>query len=250
MKERLAKYLAHAGVASRRKAEVWIRLGSISVNGKIVTEVATLVDPMEDKIEIEGKRIHPEHVTYVAFHKPKGVMCTLEDPHSQNTLSQWLPAKLGRIYPVGRLDKDSTGLLFLTNDGELANRLIHPRYKVPKVYIVEIAGAFRTDDVKRLERGIVLEEGKTLPCKVEVLNLGNKRSKLEFVLQEGKKRQIRRMLEKIGYEVKSLHRISIGPLELGHLREGKYRLLNPREISQLKKAAGLGIQVTIREIKK
>ncbi|MBI4971857.1 MAG: rRNA pseudouridine synthase [Candidatus Omnitrophica bacterium] len=247
MKERLAKYLAHAGVASRRKAETWIRLGSISVNGKIVTEVATLVDPQEDRIEVEGKRVRPEHVTYVAFNKPKGVMCTLEDPHSHNTLTEWLPQKLGRIYPVGRLDKNSTGLLLLTNDGELANRLIHPRYKVDKIYLVDVSGAFRSDDVKRLERGIVLEEGKTHPCKVEILNLGNKISKLRFTLQEGKKRQIRRMLEVIGYEVKMLHRVSIGPIQLGPLKEGKWRFLSPVEVSRLKTAAGLGVQVIIRE---
>ncbi len=247
MKERLAKYLAHAGLTSRRKAEDWIRLGSISVNGKIVTEVATLVDPQADRIDVEGKRVRPETLNYVAFNKPKGVMCTLEDPHSRNTLTQWLPPKLGRIYPVGRLDKDSTGLLFLTNDGEMANRLIHPRYKVAKIYLVEVKGAFRPEDKAKLERGIMLEEGKTLPCKVEIIEIGNKCSKLKFELREGKKRQIRRMLEKIGYDVKMLHRISIGPLDLGSLREGKWRALSPAEVNQLKKITGLGLQVTVKE---
>lgn len=247
MKERLAKFLAHAGVASRRKAEIWIRLGSISVNGKIVTNVATLVDPETDHVDVEGKRVRTERQNYVVFNKPKGVMCTLEDPHSRNTLTQWLPPKLGRIYPVGRLDKDSTGLLLLTNDGELANRLIHPRYKVSKIYFVEIDGSFKPDDKKHLERGIVLEEGRTLPCKVEILSVGNKISRLRFELREGKKRQIRRMLEKLGYNVKSLHRIAIGPIELGPLKEGKWRILQPREVTELKKLTGLGVSITIRE---
>ncbi|MBI4398036.1 MAG: rRNA pseudouridine synthase [Candidatus Omnitrophica bacterium] len=247
MKQRLAKYLAHAGVASRRRAEEWIRLGSISVNGHIVTNVVTLVDPMADKIEVEGKRVRPERLTYAAFNKPRGVMTTLADPHSRNTLSQWLPPKLGRVYPVGRLDKDSTGLLLLTNDGELANRLIHPRYKVPKMYRVEIKGAFRPEDEGKLERGIVLEEGRTLPCRMKILSVGNQRSELEFELMEGKKRQIRRMLEAIGYEVKFLHRISIGPIEIGNLQEGKWRLLSPGEIHELKKITGLAVSVTIRE---
>lgn len=247
MKQRLAKFLAHAGVASRRKAETWIRLGSISVNGKIVTEVATLVDPDQDRIEVEGARVRPEASVYVVFHKPKGVLCSLVDPHSRNTLSQWLAPRLGRIYPVGRLDRDSTGLVLLTNDGELANRLIHPRYKVSKIYLVEISDAFKPEDRKRLERGIHLEEGKTLPCQIDIISVGNKSSELRFELREGKKRQIRRMLEAIGYQVKKLHRISVGPVELGSLKEGKWRILGFKEILMLKRAIGLLPQVRIIE---
>ena len=248
MKQRLAKFIAHAGLTSRRKAEEWIRLGSISVNGQIVTNVATNVDPEHDRIDVEGKGIRPERLTYAAFNKPKGVMCTLADPHSRNTLSDWLPQKLGRVYPVGRLDKDSTGLLLLTNDGELSNRLIHPRYKVSKIYFVEIQGPFRIEDKSKLERGIQLEDGRTLPCSLNILSVGNKASRLQFELKQGKKRQIRRMLAALGYGVKTLHRVAIGPIELGPLAQGKWRLLQPGEVSQLKRVTGLeqSFKVTIK----
>ncbi len=234
-KERLAKCLAHAGIASRRASEEYITQGRVSVNGEVITHIPTLVDISSDRIEVDGNRLKKEATTYILLHKPKGVECTMKASKKKDTLTDCLPKKIGRLYPVGRLDKASTGLLLLTNDGDMANRLVHPRYKVVKQYRVEIKGYFESRDLTRLEKGINLEEGKTLPCRVKLLHADSKSSRLHFELKEGKNRQIRRMLGVLGYDVKKLRRDSIGPLGLSRLKAGEWRFLKGEEIEKLKK---------------
>jgi len=234
MKERLAKVLAHAGIASRRAAERMIEEGRVSVNGEMILNIPTLVDASKDKIEVDGRKLKFEDECYVAFHKPRGVECTLKPSKKTKTIPDYLPEKLGRIYPVGRLDKESTGLLLMTNNGELANLLIHPRYKVKKIYQVDVKGPFNPRDLQRLQKGIQLEEGKTLPCHVELQHSDPKSSSLRFELQEGKKRQIRRMLTATGYDVRRLKRVKVGPISLGRLKTGEWRFLRPDEIKELK----------------
>lgn len=234
MKERLSKILARAGVASRRSAEKLIESGAVSVNGKVVSRLPALADPERDVIKFKGKRVSAEGRAYILFNKPKGVMCTLKDPHSKNTLSQWIPKRLGRLYPVGRLDKNSTGLVFLTNDGDLANKIIHPRHVITKVYEVEVNGSVKAADIKRLEGGVTLDGVRTLPCGIKIKKARKDSTSLEFKLREGRKRQIRRMLKALGYTVKKLHRVGIGPLSVASIKPGKWRFLTADEIKRLK----------------
>ena len=224
---RLAKYLAHAGVASRRSAEELIAAGKVSVGGDVVTDPARDVDESAE-VAVDGKRISPEPREVWAVNKPKGVVSTAREPGKRRAVTELVDSPR-RLYPVGRLDADSTGLILLTNDGELANRLTHPRYGVPKTYLLELARPPSEPDLDRLRKGVRLEDGPTAPAEVE--RLGERR--VEITIREGRKRQVRRMAEAIGNEVEGLSRIRIGPLDLGDLRRGEARRLDRREIAAL-----------------
>jgi 23S rRNA pseudouridine2605 synthase len=224
---RLAKYLAHAGVASRRAAEDLIAAGKVRVGGEVVTDPARDVDEGSD-VEVNGSPVAPEPREVWAVNKPLGVVSTAREPGRRRAVTQLVESER-RLYPVGRLDADSTGLILLTNDGELANRLTHPRYGVPKTYLVRLARPPSAADLDRLRKGVRLEDGSTAPADVE--RVGER--ELEITIREGRKRQVRRMAEAVGNDVEDLTRIRIGSLELGDLRRGEARRLDRREIEAL-----------------
>jgi pseudouridine synthase len=240
--ERLQKIIARAGLASRREAERWIVEGRISVNGTVVRELGTQADPARDSIKVDGKRIRPAAAPlYYAFHKPPGVITTLNDPEHRPDLTPYL-ATLGekkRLFPVGRLDYNTTGLLLLTNDGDLALRLTHPRFGVKKVYRVKLSACPTDEDFIRLRKGIRLEDGMTAPARGRVIDKLKKNAWVEIEVQEGRKREVRRMFEALGYFVEKLVRIRVGPILLGPLAQGELRALSSAEIAALKSAVGL-----------
>jgi 23S rRNA pseudouridine2605 synthase len=223
---RLAKYLAHAGTASRRASEEIIRSGRVTVNGDPVTDPATDVTN-DDRIELDGTAIDKEPRVVYMLHKPKGVVSTASDTHGRPTVTDLISSSK-RLYPVGRLDRDTTGLILLTNDGELANRLMHPSYEVPRTYRAKVDGAVKETDLTRLREGVDLEDGKTSPASVRRVG-----DEIELTIHEGRKRQVRRMLEEIGKPVVELERIALGPLRLGNLKRGNYRELTPAEVERL-----------------
>jgi 23S rRNA pseudouridine2605 synthase len=224
---RLAKYLAHAGVASRRAAEGLIAAGKVSVGGKVITDPARDVDEGSD-VRMNGEPVAPEPREIWAVNKPTGVVSTAHEPGKRRAITELVDSDR-RLYPVGRLDADSTGLILLTNDGELANRLTHPRYGVAKTYRVRLARPPSDSDLERLRRGVRLEDGPT--SQAEVARRGER--EIEVTLREGRKRQVRRMAEAVGNEVEALERIRIGPLGLGNLRRGEARPLESQEIAAL-----------------
>jgi 23S rRNA pseudouridine2605 synthase len=232
---RLAKFLAHAGVASRRAAEDIVREGRVTVGREIVLDPARDVDESDD-IKVDGAPIalEAEQVVYLV-NKPAGVVSTAKDTHGRRVVTELVDAGV-RLYPVGRLDADTTGLILLTNDGELANQLMHPRYEVPRTYVAKVQGGFvKNRALERLREGVVLEDGKTAPAQVRQV----RPAVLELTIREGRKRQVKRMCEAVGHRVLSLRRVAFGPLELGRLPEGQARLLTPRETRALRAAAGM-----------
>jgi 23S rRNA pseudouridine2605 synthase len=239
--ERLQKILSRAGVASRREAERWIQGGRVTVNGAVVTKLGTQADAAKDKIKVDGKLIARPALRHVMFHKPPGMITSLRDPQGRPDLGQWLETlgSKGHLFPVGRLDFNSSGLLLLTNDGELAQKLMHPRYEVKKVYQVKISGRPSAEDLDRLRKGIRLDDGWTAPAKVKIVESLAKKAWLEIEIHEGRYREVRRMFQALGFFVEKLIRIRMGPLRLGSLAPGEYRPLLPQEISALKKAVGL-----------
>jgi 23S rRNA pseudouridine2605 synthase len=228
---RLAKFLAHGGVASRRKAEEIIAKGVVTVDGEVVRDPARDVDESDD-VRVNGKPVASEAREVWLVNKPAGVVSTAREPGSRPAVVELVQTS-ARLYPVGRLDADSTGLLLLTNDGELANQLTHPRYEVPKTYRARLRAPLADRDLERLRQGVALEDGPTAPAKVR--RLGER--EVEVVLREGRNRQVRRMLEAVGNEVVELQRVSFGPLSLGDLPEGKAKRLSDNEITQLREAA-------------
>jgi 23S rRNA pseudouridine2605 synthase len=224
---RLAKFLAHAGVASRRAAEELIAGGKVRVAGEVVTDPARDVDE-GSRVEVNGELVAPEQREVWAVNKPSGVVSTAREPGNRRPVTDFVRSDR-RLYPVGRLDADSTGLILLTNDGELANRLTHPRYGVPKTYRVRLARPPSDRDLERLRQGVRLEDGPTAPA--EVARRGER--EIEVTIREGRKRQVRRMAEAVGNEVEALTRVRIGSLELGGLRRGEARRLDEREVSRL-----------------
>ena len=225
---RLAKYLAHAGVASRRASEEIIRAGRVTVNGDPVTDPATNVENT-DRIELDGNAITAEERVVYLLNKPKGVVSTVSDTHNRPTVTDLISGSGRRLYPVGRLDQDTTGLILLTNDGELANRLMHPSYEVPRTYQAKVDGAVKEKDLRALREGVELDDGKTAPAKVRRVHDND----IELTIHEGRKRQVRRMLEAIGHPVRELERVRLGPLGLGDLGPGQYRQLTPAEVERL-----------------
>jgi pseudouridine synthase len=237
---RLNKFLSLAGVASRREADRWILEGRISVNNKIVAELGLKVDEEQDAIRVDGRKIQvkPKSV-YILLNKPAGYLVTLKDPFGRPAVRTLLPASLGRVFPVGRLDLDSEGLLILTNDGELAYRLSHPRFGVKKVYLVKVKGEPNKDALRRLERGVYLEGEKTAPAKAALLAPGQKSSRLRLELREGRKREVREMCRAVGHPVLELRRVEFAGLILEGLKPGHWRHLEPREVHRLKVQVGL-----------
>jgi 23S rRNA pseudouridine2605 synthase len=224
---RLAKFLASAGIASRRAAENLISAGLVSVNGKVIKEVATNVDPATDAVQVRGKTIQAEKVVYYLLHKPAGYLSAAAGSQGAKLVTQLVP-KSPRVYPVGRLDKDSSGLLLLTNDGDLTLQLTHPRYEVQKVYEVELDHMCTPELIRHLTSGITFKEGRAKADKVERITA----RKLRITLHQGFNRQVRRMLGVCGYTAMKLTRIAEGSLVLGDLQEGVYRTLKREDILQ------------------
>lgn len=232
--ERLQKYLSDAGVASRRAAERIIAEGRVTVNGRRAG-VGESVDPAADRVEVDGKPVRPvEQLVYVLLNKPKGVITSAVDTHWRKTVLDCVARVPHRLFPVGRLDLDVEGALLLTNDGELAYRLTHPRYEVSKVYLAKVKGQVTPEETRRLERGIRLDDGMTAPAKAEVLEAGPRESVLRLTLHEGRKREVKRMCAAVGHPVRSLQRIAFAGLELGALKPGQWRYLKPTEVEALK----------------
>lgn len=230
---RLNKYIASSGLCSRRKADELIEKGSVSVNGKKICEVGYSVQP-KDKVFINGKLIHPVKHEYYRFYKPAGYITTADDEKGRKTIYDLIPENLHNLKPVGRLDKDSTGLLILTNDGELINQLTHPSIKVPKLYRVSINGKITQNDIDKMYKGIEIEEGKTAYAQVDVLEIDQKRTVMEILLYQGLNRQIRKMFEHLGFEVVTLKRIQHATLTLDGLKRGEIKPIKPGQIRDLK----------------
>jgi 23S rRNA pseudouridine2605 synthase len=228
---RLAKYLAHAGVASRRAAEKIVADGRVTIAGKIVTDPARDVDDSSD-VAVDGRPVAPESQETYVVNKPAGVVSTASDTHGRPTVID-LVGSDRRLYPVGRLDADTTGLILLTNDGALADRLTHPRYEVEKVYRVEVEPPRPSERAMRaLRDGVELDDGRTAPARAHLVEPGV----IEIAIHEGRNRQVRRMLEVVGHRVTGLRRTSFGPLRLGRLREGDARRLTPAEVERLRES--------------
>ena len=239
MKERLHKLMARAGVASRRASEELILAGRVAVNGEVVRELGIKVDPASDLVAVDGRLIHgPEQHAYYILHKPRGVLTTVRDDRGRRTVMEFLQAVSERVYPVGRLDYDSEGLLILTNDGRLANRLMHPRYQVPKFYMVKVAGQVTASDLEKVRKGVELEDGPPSPAYVQLLSSEPTGGLLRVGSREGRNRQIRRMCQALGFPVKRLIRTQIGPIKLGSLAPGACRRLTGGEVRELKQAVG------------
>ncbi|CAM4225738.1 pseudouridine synthase [Paenibacillus tarimensis] len=233
--ERLQKILAQAGVASRRKCEELILSGKVEVNGEIVTTLGVKADPAADEIKVNGRKIRSETKLYLMLHKPKGVITSASDPEGRKVVGDFLPGIKERVYPVGRLDYDTEGLLLLTNDGEFANLLTHPSHHVPKTYHATVKGVPHGSLLEKLEKGIELEDGMTAPAEIEYQDVDpdSKRSTIRITIHEGRNRQVRRMFEAIGHPVILLKRVKFGDLTLQGLPRGKYRHLTPREVKDL-----------------
>jgi 23S rRNA pseudouridine2605 synthase len=239
--ERLQKILARAGLASRREAERWILEGRVTVNGTVVRKLGSQADPAKDSIKVDGKRVKPAAAPlYYAFHKPPGIITTLNDPERRPDLTPYL-ARLGekrRVFPVGRLDYNTTGILLLTNDGELALRLTHPRFGVKKIYRVKLSACPTEEDLAHLRKGIRLDDGMTAPAWVRIVEKLKKNAWVEIELHEGRRREVRRMFEALGYFVEKLIRVRFGPVSLGTLAPGTLRPLSQIEVQSLKRAVG------------
>ena len=237
--ERLQRFLSRAGVASRRKSEELIAAGRVKVNGETVSIPGSKVDPEHDRVEVDGQPVTlpPGHV-YWLLNKPAGYVSTVSDPQGRPTVVD-LVKQAQRLYPVGRLDRDSEGLLLLTDDGELTQRLTHPSYEHEKEYQVLVEGHPTQDVLRRLSAGVELEDGLTAPAGVTILRTEASGTWLRFVIHEGRKRQLRRMCDAVGHPARRLIRVRMGPLTLDGLAPGQYRALTAQESTRLRKAAGL-----------
>ena len=230
---RLNAYLARAGVASRRKADELIKAGRVTVNGE-PGQLNTFVGK-HDRVELDGRPLERQALAYVLLHKPAGVVTTASDPHGRLTVVDLVADYAVRVVPIGRLDADTTGALLLTNDGELAHRLAHPRYEVQKVYEAEVEGAPDDRTLRRLERGVELDDGRSAPARARRIAA----SRIELAIHEGRKHQVKRMLEAVGHPVRRLHRSRYAGLDLDGLQEGQWRTLTRGEIESLRGSVGL-----------
>jgi len=231
---RLNKFLAHAGIASRRKCDDYIKQGLVTVNGKRVTTLGVTIDEEKDIITFKDKEVkYKEPSVYLILNKPAGVVSTVKDEFKRDTIMNYIDIPQ-RVYPIGRLDYETTGVLLLTNDGELTNLLLHPRYKVEKVYHALINKRVRPADLYHLRKGVDLDGEKTLPCEMNEIRIIDNQSFLEIKLRQGINRQIRRMFEAFGYEVEELERISMAGITAHGLNRGEWRYLSDKEISHLK----------------
>ncbi len=238
--ERLQKILSRAGIASRRAAEELIREGHVTVNGKVITELGTKADPQRDHIRLDGRPLKlPRRNTYLVLNKPPGVVTTLSDPEGRPSVADLLVGVRDRVVPVGRLDFHSAGLLLLTNDGELAMRLSHPRYGIGKTYIAKVRGVVDSRALQRLAHGVVIDGQRTAPAEVFLIESRDDHSWIELTLHEGRNREVRRMCEAVGHPVSKLRRVRLGPIKLGKLPTGAYRELSEDEVDRLKRTVGL-----------
>jgi 23S rRNA pseudouridine2605 synthase len=235
MEQRLQKVMADAGVASRRKAEELIKAGRVTVNGAVIRELGTKVDPERDHVKVDGQHLKPAppHV-YLMLNKPKGVVSTLTDPEGRPTVADLLRGVRMRVFPVGRLDYDSEGLMLLTNHGELAQALLHPRYHVPKTYLVKVKGVLTDEEIEKLETGVSLEDGPTGPAQVRKIRKAAQNSWIDITIHEGRTHQVKRMVEAVGHFVLKLKRVRFGPLALNDLEAGEFRYLTDREANALR----------------
>jgi len=223
------------GVASRREAEALIRQGRVTVNGR-VAQLGDKADPLHDSIKVDGRRAtSAASRTYLLMHKPRNVVTTVHDPEGRATVMDLVKSKYPRLFPVGRLDYDAEGFLLLTNDGELAHRLSHPSFQIPRTYRVKVKGKPPWEEIRELCRGIALADGPTAPCHILPLQETDENAWLEMTLHEGRNRQVKRMWEKMGYPVLKLRRIRFAGLSLGKMKPGEYRPLRPAEVEKLKK---------------
>ncbi|MBL7107315.1 MAG: rRNA pseudouridine synthase [Phycisphaerae bacterium] len=234
---RLQKVLAESGVASRRNCEELILDGRVKVNGEVVDKLPVFVDPENDKITVDGKQLRAEQKVYYLLNKPKGVICTNSDPYGRKKAIDLIKAK-ERIFCVGRLDADSTGLIILTNDSQLTNKLTHPKYKVAKTYVAQVKGAIEPAKIEKLKKGIWLAEGRTNRSAIKILKKARMETLLEITITQGLNRQVRRMLAKVGLPVKSLKRTRIGKLNIRGLGPGSFRHLTGAELKYLGSVTG------------
>ena len=237
---RLQKFMAEQGVASRRKCEEIIAQGKVKVNGH-PAQIGDKINPFKDIVTVGKKKLvnqKNKKFTYIMLHKPRGYTSTVSDSHAKKTVMDLIPDVKERVYPVGRLDKDSEGLIILTNDGAFANALTHPSHEFAKVYRVTVRPKVNDEILNNLRTGIVIDGRKTAPCEVTVLSQEENRAVLEFILREGRNREIRKMCESQGLTVARLKRTSIGPIKLGMLPQGKYRELSEQDIKKLLRSAG------------
>lgn len=231
---RLSKLIAAAGVTSRRKAGELIRAGRVRVDGEAVTEPGTQVDPDRSRVEVDGRPVQIERKRYYLLNKPRGPLTTVRDQRGRPTVLDLIGEAEERLYPVGRLDADTEGLLLLTNDGELTYHITHPKHGVEKVYEAEVTGRPSTEALRRLEQGMQFPEGPTGSTRARILGAGRDRSRLELTVHAGRKRMVRRMLQAVGHRVRSLKRTRLGPLTLGGLKPGEWRELSGEEVARLK----------------
>jgi len=238
---RLQKFLARAGVASRRAAEELIREGHVSVDGLVVTEMGVSIDPAANKVKVDGRPVRaPETFSYYLLNKPRHVVCTLADPQGRATVRNLIPAEVGRVYPVGRLDYDAEGVLLLTDDGDLANRLMHPRYGVERTYHAKVKGRIEDRALERLRTGVYLEDGRAQAENVRFLRRTAENSWITLTLREGRQHEVKRMCLAAGHPVQKLRRVSYGGIGLAGLSGGELRRLTSAEIAQLRRAVREG----------
>lgn len=236
---RLQKFLAESGVASRRKSEELIEQGKVKVNGRLAV-IGDKIDPKKDTVTVNGKKIiKTKTFTYVVLHKPRGFITTMNDEMDRKCVAELIKDVPGRVYPVGRLDRDSEGMLLFTNDGAFANAMTHPTKHVPKTYRVTVRPSITEDQITALTQGVIIDDRKTAPAEVRVVTKEEGRVVLEIILYEGRNRQIRKMCEEVGLEVARLKRTAIGSIKLGMLKQGAWRNLTEDEVRKLMIAAGL-----------
>lgn len=238
-KVRLQKFLAECGVASRRKSEELIDAGKVKVNGRVAS-IGDKVHPKKDTVTVNGKKIVKQKSnTYIMLHKPRGFITTMNDEMDRKCVAELIKDVPGRVFPVGRLDRDSEGMLLFTNDGEFANALTHPTRHVSKTYRVTVRPSISEEQITALTNGIIIEDRKTAPAEVRIVTKEENRVVLEIILYEGRNRQIRKMCEEIGLEVARLKRIAVGSIKLGMLKQGDWRHLTEDEVRKLMIAAGM-----------
>ena len=235
---RLQRYLAGCGIASRRNAEKLVESGRVAVNG-IVARLGETIDPEKDVVTCDGKPVRPEAPVYVILNKPKETVTSARDTHGRKTVIDCVEGVSARVFPVGRLDVDVEGALLLTNDGELAFRLMHPKYQVEKVYLATVTGEVTREALARIEEGVPLEDGPTAPAKARIVNRRQGTTLLRLTLHEGRKREVKRMCAAIGHPVRELQRVSIAGITARGLRPGEWRYLTSHEIAALRRVAGL-----------
>ncbi|GMW01064.1 MAG: putative RNA pseudouridine synthase [Candidatus Hydrogenedentota bacterium] len=235
---RLQKYLASCGIASRRQAEQLIESGRVLVNGKPVL-LGHVITPGEDAITLDGKAVQPENKVYILLNKPRGVITSVKDTHERKTVVDCLEGLNERLFPVGRLDMDVEGALLLTNDGELAYRMTHPRFQIDKIYLAWVEGSMSTETAIRLEHGVELDDGMTAPAEVVILYHGKKTTLIQLLLREGRKREVKRMCKHVGHPVRELQRVSVGNVKVKGLKPGEWRYLSASEVDGLYKLVGL-----------